>query len=254
MNGLGPFLGKELREIRKTWRLYVLPGVMLFIGLSTPLLAAFTPKILKMTAQRTPGVVIHFPTPTASDSYLQFMGNLAQMALLVIIVTGAAAVAGERRAGTDVLMLTKPLSRAGFIVAKSISGVLLVFVATVLGTAVCIVTTIAIFDASHIARFVESVALWLVLAAMFATMMVLLSAWTERQPAAAGAGLGVYVSLFVLTGFPAVRNVTPAGLMAANDALLKGKDAALLWPLVTTAVLAVLFVVAAAWVFRRKEL
>ena len=110
MNGLGPFLGKELREIRKTWRLWVLPGVLLFLGLTTPLLAALTPKILKMTAQRTPGVVIHFPTPTASDSYLQFMGNLAQMALLVIIVTGAAAVAGERRAGTDVLMLTKPLS------------------------------------------------------------------------------------------------------------------------------------------------
>ena len=254
MNGLGPFLGKELREIRKTWRLFVLPGVLLFLGLTTPILAAVTPRILKMTAQRTPGVVIHFPTPTASDSYLQFMGNLAQLALLVIIVTGAAAVAGERRAGTDVLMLTKPLSRAGFIVAKSISGVLLVIVATVLGTAVCIATTVAIFDASHIARFVESVALWLVLAAMFATMMVLLSAWSERQAAAAGAGLGVYVSLFVLTGFPAVRDVTPAGLLAANDALLKGRDAALAVPLATTTVLAVLFVVAAAWVFRRKEL
>jgi len=254
MNGLGPFLGKELREIRRTWRLFVLPGVLLFLGLTTPLLAAVTPKLLKMTAQRSPGVVIHFPTPTASDSYLQFMGNLAQLALLVIIVTGAAAVAGERRAGTDVLMLTKPLSRAGFIVAKAISSVLLVVVATVLGTALCVVVTVVIFDTSHIARFVESVAVWLVLAAMFTTMMVLLSAWTERQPAAAGAGLGVYVSLFVLTGFPAVRNVTPAGLLAANDALLKGKDAALAVPLATTAVLAVLCVAAAAWVFRRKEL
>ena len=254
MNGLGPFLGKELREIRKTWRLFVLPGVLLFLGLTTPLLAAVTPKILTMTAQRTPGVVIHFPTPTASDSYLQFMGNLAQLALLVIIVTGAAAVAGERRAGTDVLMLTKPLSRAGFIVAKAISGVLLVVVATVLGTALCIAATVVIFDTAHITRFVESVALWLVLAAMFATLMVMLSAWTERQASAAGAGIAVYVSLFVLTGFPAVRDVTPAGLLAANDALLKGKDAALAVPLATTAVLAVLFVLAAAWVFRRKEL
>jgi hypothetical protein len=124
----------------------------------------------------------------------------------------------------------------------------------VLGTAVCIVVTVVIFDTAHIARFVESVALWLVLAAMFATLMVMLSAWTERQASAAGAGIAVYVSLFVLTGFPAVRNVTPAGLLAANDALLKGKDAALAMPLATTAVLAVLFVVAAAWVFRRKEL
>ena len=254
MRGLGAFLGKELREIGKTWRLWVLPGVLLFLGLTTPLLADLTPKILKMTAQRTPGVIIHFPTPTASDAHVQFLGNLAQVALLVIIVTGAAAVAAERRAGTDVLMLTKPLSRAGFIVAKSVRAVLLVVAATALGTALCIATTIVIFDASLIARFLESVAVWLVLATMFATLMVLLSAATERQVPAAGAGLGVYVSLFALTGLPAIRDRTPAGLLAANDALLKGRHAALAWPLITTAACAVLFVVAAVWVFRRKEL
>ena len=66
--------------------------------------------------------------------------------------------------------------------------------------------------------------------------------------------MGVYVALFVLTGFPVARDHTPAGLLAANDALLRGRHVALAWPLLTTLVLAALCVVAAVAVFRRKEL
>ena len=76
MSGFAAFLRKEAMETRKTWRLWVLPGVLVFLGLTTPILAAVTPALLKMTAERTPGVVIRFPEPTALDAYLQFMGCL----------------------------------------------------------------------------------------------------------------------------------------------------------------------------------
>ena len=96
--------------------------------------------------------------------------------------------------------------------------------------------------------------LWLALATMFTALMVLLSAATLRQGPAAGAGIAVYVALFALTGFPLVRDHSPAGIMASSDALLRGRDVALLWPLVTTLLITVLCVVGAALVFRRKEL
>jgi heme/copper-type cytochrome/quinol oxidase subunit 3 len=57
-----------------------------------------------------------------------------------------------------------------------------------------------------------------------------------------------------MTGFPVVRDRSPAGLLAANDALLKGRQAALAAPLAVTLVLAAVFLLAAAWAFRRKEL
>lgn len=254
MSGFRAFLRKELRETRRTWRLWALPGILIFLGLTTPILAAATPYLLKMTAQRTPGLVVTYPTPTALDAYSQFMGNLAQLALLAVIVTGAGVVAGERRAGTAALMLCKPLSRAGFIAAKAVSGLAILLVATALGAALCILVTLVVFDASHIAGFVTSVLVWLALAALFVTLMVFLSAAMDRQAPAAGAGIAVYVALFVLTGFPLARDRTPAGLMAANDALLKGRHASLAVPLATTLALAVLFVVAAVVAFRRKEL
>ena len=43
VNGFRAFLRKELRETRKTWRLWVLPGILVFLGVSTPILAAATP-------------------------------------------------------------------------------------------------------------------------------------------------------------------------------------------------------------------
>jgi ABC-2 type transport system permease protein len=254
MSGLGAFLAKEFHEIRKTWRLWVIPGILVFFGIASPILAAATPALVKATAQRSPGVILHFPPPVARDAYAQYLGNLAQVGLLAIIVTGAAVVAGERRAGTAVLMLTKPLSRAGFIVAKTVSNLALVTAATVLGAALCIVTTILLFDADFMGRFAASISLWLALAAMFVALMVLLSAAVGRQAPAAGIGIGVYVGLALLAAFPAVRDHTPAGLLAASDALLKGKDVALLWPLLTTGVVGALCVIVAAALFRRKEL
>ena len=254
MSGFAAFVRKELLELRKTWRLWVLGGVFVFLGIGTPILAAATPALLEMTAERSPGVSISFPAPTAADAYLQFLGNLAQLALLVVIITGAASVASEHRAGTSVLVLTKPLSRGAFVTAKAVSGLLLLLLATAAGAALCIAVTVALFDTAFIAPFIASVGLWLALGAMFVTLMVLLSAATGRQATAAGIGLGVYVALFVLTGFPAARDRTPAGILAANDALAKGRDVTLAAPLVTTLALAALFVAAAVVVFRRKEL
>ena len=254
MSGFTAFLRKESLETRKTWRMWVVPGVLLFLGLTTPILTAVTPAILKMTAARTPGVVIRFPAPTAVDAYVEFMGNLVQLALLVVIITGAASVAAERRAGTAALILTKPLSRAAFIGAKTVANLVLLVLATVLGAALCIGVTVLLFDGGHIGRFAESVAVWLALAAMFTALMVFLSAALDRQALAAGAGLAVYVALFVLTGFPVAKERTPAGILAANDALLKGRDVALAVPLAITLALTLLFVVAAVVAFRRKEL
>src|SRR5450759_3999094 len=103
-----------------------------------------------------PGCGHQVPHTDGTRRLPQFMGNLAQLALLAVIVTGAAVVAGERRAGTAALMLCKPLSRAGFIAAKAVSSLVIIVVATALGAALCVVVTIAVFGASHIGRFLLS--------------------------------------------------------------------------------------------------
>jgi hypothetical protein len=39
MTGFGAFLRKELIEIRRTWRLWVIPGMLVFLGVTSPIIA-----------------------------------------------------------------------------------------------------------------------------------------------------------------------------------------------------------------------
>jgi ABC-2 type transport system permease protein len=252
--GFAAFFKKELREIRHTWRLWVVPGIFVFVGLTTPILTALTPALLRATAKATPGVVITFPPAIARDSYLQFAGNLQQMVLIALVITGAALIAGERRSGTIALVLTKPVSRTAFVIAKAASELALLASATVVGTVICIVGTVAIFDSSLIGTFIGSVALWFVFAAMLIALMLVLSTVFDGQAPAAGTGIGVFIAFSVLPGFPLIRDHSPAGLLTASARLLKHESAALAWPLVTTIVLTAVLLARAVWRFRSREL
>jgi ABC-2 type transport system permease protein len=40
------FARKELHEILRTWRIWVLPGIVLFFAITGPLVARFTPELV----------------------------------------------------------------------------------------------------------------------------------------------------------------------------------------------------------------
>ena len=161
MTRLAAFLGKELTEIRRTWRLWVIPGMLVFFGITSPVIAAVTPALVRSMSAAQPGVVIRLPPPTALDASAQFLKNLSQFVLLAVVIAGAGAVSGERASGTAILALTKPLSRGAFVVAKIVSQVALLVAATALGTAACLAMTAVVFHDSDATRLVTAVALWL---------------------------------------------------------------------------------------------
>jgi ABC-2 type transport system permease protein len=68
MTGLGAFMQKELTEIRRTWRIWVIPGMLVFLGLTSPIIAAVTPALVQSMAASQPGVVIRIPSPARGSS------------------------------------------------------------------------------------------------------------------------------------------------------------------------------------------
>ena len=102
MTGLVAFLRKELTEIRRTWRLWVIPGMLVFFGLTSPIIAALTPALVHSMTAAQPGVVIQLPAPTALDASAQFLKNLDQFVLIAVVIAGAAVVSGERASGTAI--------------------------------------------------------------------------------------------------------------------------------------------------------
>lgn len=67
MSGFAAFAGKEAREILRTWRIWGLPGILVFFALTGPVLAKLTPQLLgALGGDQLKGLVL--PTPTYLDA------------------------------------------------------------------------------------------------------------------------------------------------------------------------------------------
>lgn len=254
MTGFGAFLQKELIEIRRTWRIWVIPGMLVFFGITSPIIAALTPALVRSMATSQPGLVIQIPPPTARDAYVQFIKSLDQLVLIAIIITGAGVVSGERSAGTAILALTKPLSRAAFVVTKILSQTTLLAMATALGTAVCLAVTAVVFEGAAGARLVTAVALWLAYAVLLIVVMTLFSAAFRSRGAAAGAGLGFYFLTLLVSAWGPASRYSFLGLVLATQKALVVESQPLGWPIATAVVAIGLGVMLAVGIFERQEL
>jgi ABC-2 type transport system permease protein len=256
MHGFAVFLGKELTEILRTWRLYVVPGILLFFGLASPILAEITPSLVSnMASSDVQGIVIEIPPATTVDAYLQWSNNAMQIALFALIITVAGAVSGERRSGTAQLVLTKPVSRSAMVIAKMVSNWLLVLVSGAISAALCIGVTAFMFDTTLVPEFIALVGLWYLLAVFLVALTVTLSVVLKSQAGAAGAGIAVYFVMSVLSLWVVMRDYSPVGLLGLGDRILTGaEDLSVFWPVAASVIGVVVLATLACWAFNRQEL
>ncbi|MDO8915397.1 MAG: ABC transporter permease [Coriobacteriia bacterium] len=255
MNGFTAFVRKEATEILRTWRILVLPGILLFFAITGPVMARFTPEILKAVADM-PAAAIKalIPDPTYLDSYGQWAKNLSQIGLFALIIVYGGIVSSERKSGTAVLVLTKPVSRSAFIAAKALVHAAFLTVIVTAGTLVTWGGTALTFGSAPVAPLLDSAFSWLVFALLFLSLMTLLSVALPSQAGAAGVGIGVYALLAIAGLSKTLTLYTPVGLSSAPSVLASGKHFALLWPVLSSVALSVALVAAAAWLFSRQEL
>jgi ABC-2 type transport system permease protein len=253
VSGLAAFAGKEAREILRTWRIWVLPGILLLYALTGPVLAKFTPQLLETLAgDQFKGLVL--PTPTYLDAYGQWIKGLSGTALFALIIIYGSIISSERKSGTAVLVLTKPVSRTAFVVAKAAVHSAFLGALVVAGTLITWGLTAAIFGQAPGSALWSSALVWLVFGVLFIALMTLLSVIIGSAAGAAGAGLGVYALVSVAAIWKPLGTYSPAALAAQPASLAAGKDVAVLWPVLTSLLLAVVLVALAALAFRRKDL
>lgn len=254
MRGFSALLGKDLLEIVRTWRAFVLPGIVLFAALTGPPSARYTPEILAAVTAGQPGLVIEVPDPTYLDSYAQWVKNLSQIVTFALVIIWGGLVSAERRSGTAALAVTKPVSRAAFVCAKALSAALLLVATVTVGAAVTWGLTLAMFGHAPAAVLASVTATWLAQSLLLLAVMTLLSTLVRSAAGAAGLGFGVVVVASLLTIWPAAVAATPVGLVAAPGAILAGAEPSLGLPVATGTLAAAACVGAAVWVFGRQEI
>jgi ABC-2 type transport system permease protein len=253
MNGFTVFARKEAREILRTWRVWVLPGILAFFALTGPFLARFTPEIVGALAGSQLGG-LKIPTPTYLDAYAQWIKNLSQIALFALIIIYGSIISAETKSGTAVLVLTKPVSRTAFVIAKASVHSVFLAVLVVIGTLLTWGLTAAVFGKAPGSALWSAALAWLVFGVLFIALMTLFSVLIGSAAGAAGAGLGAYALMSIAAIWKPLGTYSPAGLATEPASLALGKNGAVLWPVLTSLLLAVALVALAAQAFRHKDL
>jgi ABC-2 type transport system permease protein len=253
MSGFGALLRKELLEQWRTTRLPVVATVFLLVGLSSPLLARFTPEILKAVGGDQFQIVL--PTPTAADAYDQLAKNLGQFGALIAVLLAMGSVATEKERGTAALILTKPAGRAAFLAAKLVAIATTLGVATVIAAAGAWFYTLVLFEPLAVPGFAAATILqWLALVA-FAAITFLGSTLTRSSLAAAGLGVASFIVLGILSIVPTIGRYLPTGLGEPARGLALGQPGVdVLGPTIASVVLIGVLAGIAWLAFRRQEL
>ncbi|MGO4587518.1 ABC transporter permease [Paenarthrobacter sp. 2TAF44] len=245
---------KEAQEIIHTWRIWVLPAMVIFFAVIGPPLARITPELLGSLTAGTKGSVT-LPPATFADAYGQWIKNLSQIILFAIIIMYGGMVSTEVREGTAAFVLTKPVRRSTFIMAKATVHGLFVSIAFVVGTLATWFMTQLVFGAAPAGQLWAPALLLLLFALLVLAFMELFSVLIPATAGAAGAGLGLYALLAAGGAWDPLASYSPAGVpaiaaaMAANQAHMSPA-----WPAITGLVAAIAAVALAAFLFKRKEL
>jgi ABC-2 type transport system permease protein len=246
---------KELIQQWRTRRVLVVMAVFVLFGLTSPLVARYTPEIFKSIpgAEQFAGLI---PKPTATDAMSQYIKNITQFGFLLAVLLGMNAVAGEKETGTAAMILSKPMPRWAFIVSK-FAGQALVYASAFLVAGLGAYTYTWILFGSFSAGVFTAINLLLLLWLLVYVAAALLgSVIGSTVAAAAGFGLGISVVLLLAGNIPQYGQLFPSGLMGwasllgANTAQIPANGGAV----AGAGVLIVLCLLWAVALFERQEI
>ncbi len=251
---LAAAVGKELREQWRTRRVLVVAAVFLFFGLGSPLVARFTPEILRSVAGAEQFAEL-IPQPTAADAVGQYIKNLTQFGFVMALLLGMGAVAGEKERGIAPMILSKPLPRWAFVLSKFTAQALVYLAAFMLAGLGAAYYTSLLFTPLALGPFLWGNALLLLWLLIFAAATLWGSTIAGTIGAAAGIGLLASVLLLLLGSLPVIGPLMPSGLVAwASQLGLAAPVTPNGGALVAGIDLVILFLVAAVAIFDAQEL
>ena len=247
------FFKKELFEYSRTYKLLILLIVFGIFGILSPLTAKLMPDILGALAAE---FSIALPEPTAFDSWAQFFKNISQIGIVVTLVVFSGVLSTEISKGTLINMLTKGLSRTAVIISKYSCMALIWTISLSLCFGLTWVYTEYLFPNNAAINILYSVfCLWL-----FGVFLISALIFCASLSKSVYAGLlltgGVFVICTLVNIIPAAHDYNPVSLASDNMGLIMNaiKVSSLYGAIVVAALLSAGFVIAAALVFKKKQL
>ncbi len=248
---------KEFREQWRTWRFIILVVVLVISGLVSPLLAYYTPAILRTVPNMPAGFAGLIPDPTVSDAIGQYIKNVSQFGVFLVILLVMGAVAQEVERGTMAMLLVRPVKRSAVILAKWLVWAFTLISGLAIGGSMGWVYTYVLFEPLPLLPFLQLNLLMLIFLLVYMSVTLLASTLARSQAVAAGAAFGGLALLLVLSSLPRLGDFMPGRLNAWGSALLVGASGtpaeASAWPALWVSLAIILLSIAAACLRLERE-
>jgi ABC-2 type transport system permease protein len=246
--------GKELLELWRTRRLLIMLLVLGAFGLLSPLLARLTPILVERFVASQEGVQVSMPAPTLVDAMAQYIKNVTQFGVLLVVLLGLGAVAGEKERGTAVLLLSRPVRRGTVLWAKLLAQLVTLLVSLLLAAGGCYVYSAILFEAPPLGALVQITGLVACYILVYLSMTLLASTLASSVAVAAGWACGGLLLLVGSGSLPGLGTSTHGGLLVWAGELARGSSTGRPAALAVSLVLIVGFLFVAQLRFTREEL
>jgi ABC-2 type transport system permease protein len=222
-------LAKEFREQRRTSKLWIFLAVFFIVGCISPLLARYTPDLLRSIPNIPPEFADLIPEPSVKDSIDQYAKNTSQFGVLLVIVLTMNVIAQERERGTAAMLFSKPVKRSAFVLSKWLAGMTTVTVSVILSSIACAIYTAILFSGLPLGKYLIFNLLLLLFLSVYLSVALLSSALARNQGMSAAISFGCLAVLLILSSLPRISNYCPAGLLNWGSGILYGNNTTY-WP------------------------
>jgi ABC-2 type transport system permease protein len=247
-------LGKEILEQWRTKRLLIVAAVLIVFGLGSPLLAKVTPEILRSVPNLPAGLADIIPDPSLTDAVAQYVKNMSQFGILLAVLMSMGAVAQEKERGTAAMMLTHPVGRASFLLAKFTALGITFALSLVIAMLGCWYYTLLLFEALPWGAYLALNGLMLLVFLVYIAVTLFCSTLARTQGAAAGLSFAGLVLVAGIGSLPRLNEYFPGQLFGWGTSLVLGGEVSA-WAAFGISLGLIVVALAAAWmVFRRQEI
>lgn len=215
------FLKKELLEFIRTPKLIILGALFVFFSIIGPLTAKYMNELIAAFAS---DIDVSFPDPTYVQSWEQFYSNMTSIVLIVLIIMVAGIVSGEKAKGSIYLVLTKRLTRRGFILAKCIASFMLFTLLYGVALLIHIYYTHVLFDRVFYEGVWLSIVSIYMLGIFFTSFSILMSILVKSTTHAALLAFFAYAVFNILTLLSDFNAYNPMGALPIALDHLMGKE------------------------------
>jgi ABC-2 type transport system permease protein len=254
MNGYSALSRKELRESLKTSRLLIACVVFVLAGCGGVILTYYLPDLVRNQAGS--GIQIVVPKQTVADAVDAYLKNVAQIPMLAVILLAMGAVAEERAHGVAAGILSRPISRAAYLLAKLTGHGLTLLAALGIGAAASYYYTVVLFGDVSLGSYLL---INLGLAAAVLDVLAITLLCSTLLPGGVAAGGAAFVLYLLVSFLPSLwsplGDSLPISITGHAHALLAGTWGAgdLVRPLAGGVVLAALCIGGAYLALLRQD-